>query len=207
MEIPASVPSIAARGVYFRMVGPMNAPANTTAADDERPGQTQAPSQNRIVGLEIHGQHDQEHDDEHMRNARSVRERRNVIAAFAFREFPGHPRVEKIADRQRDAQRRQNTREHDFGRQFHDAQAQARQHDDVEQHVGEEAEKAVPIAGDPRTNGTGRTNHCGVGLGDDHLRLDHTPTACGCSAATTDDDSPTQPKMPPCAAIMRNPIR
>jgi len=27
MEMPASVPSIAARGVYLRMVGPMNAPS------------------------------------------------------------------------------------------------------------------------------------------------------------------------------------
>ena len=37
IEMPASVPSIAARGVYRRIVGPMKAPIRTIDADEEGP--------------------------------------------------------------------------------------------------------------------------------------------------------------------------
>ena len=44
IEMPARVPSIAARGVSLRMYGPTNAPIITMHADHERPGQPGLPT-------------------------------------------------------------------------------------------------------------------------------------------------------------------
>ena len=149
IEMPASVPSIAARGVIARIAGPTNAPMQHDDADDEAPREPGVPRDDRVLGLEVHRQHDQEHDDEHVRHARAVRHRGDVAAALLLAELPREVRVEQVAERQRDAERRQDAAEHRVRGQLHDAEAEPGQHDHVEQHVGEEAEEAVPVARHP----------------------------------------------------------
>jgi DNA-binding protein H-NS len=70
--------------------------------------------------------------------------------------LPREVRVEEIAERQRDAERRKDAAEHRVGRQLHDPEAEAGQHDHVQQYVGEEPEESVPIAGNPQSQASRR---------------------------------------------------
>ena len=82
IEIPASVPSIAARGVIARIVGPTNAPSSTMTPMMKHHARPGVPRDDRVLRLQVHRQHDQEHDDEHVRHARAVRHRGDVAAAL-----------------------------------------------------------------------------------------------------------------------------
>ena len=92
IDMPASVPSIAARGVYLRMVGPMKAPIRTITPMMK--AQARPACQARIAAgpspiasiLEVDRQHDDEDDDEHVRHARAVRHRRHVAPPLLLRE-------------------------------------------------------------------------------------------------------------------------
>ena len=83
IEMPASVPSMAARGVSLRMYGPTNAPIMHDDADHERPRQAGLPGLHRILGVQVDRQHDHEDDDEHVRHAGAVRQCRDVGAVLA----------------------------------------------------------------------------------------------------------------------------
>ena len=119
-------------------------------ADDERPGQTRLPGQDRIVGLQVDRQHDEEHDDEHVRHARAVGHRRDAATPLGLGEAPGEESVVEIAERERDAERRQNAAVDDVLGHVHHAERQACEHDDIEQDVGEQPEEAVPVARHPQ---------------------------------------------------------
>ena len=121
-------------------------------ADDEAPGEAGVPRDDRVLRLQVRRQHDQEHDDEHVRHARAVRHRGHVAAALFLRELIREIRVEQVAERQRDAQRGQDAAEHRVGRQLDDPEAEAGQHDHVQQHVGEQPEESVPVARHPQAN-------------------------------------------------------
>ena len=107
----------------------------------------------RILGLQIDGKHDDEDDDEHVRHAGAVRHRRHVAAVLGLGQPVGEIGVVEIADRQSDAERRQNSAEDNVAWQFDHAETKAGQNDDVEHDIGEESEKAVPVAGHPPANG------------------------------------------------------
>ena len=100
--------------------------------------------------LEIGGQHDHEDDDEHVRHARPVGQGGDVACGPPAGELTGEVAVEQVAERQRDAQRGQDAPEHHVRRQVHDAEAEAGQHDHVQQHVGEQSEESVPVARTPK---------------------------------------------------------
>jgi hypothetical protein len=128
-------------------------------ADDEAPREPADPRDHRVLCLEVDREHHQEDDDEHVRHARPVRHRGDVAAAFLLAELPREVRVEEVAERQRDAERRQDAAEHGVGGKLDDAEAQPRQHDHVQQHVGEQAEEAVQVARHPQAR-----HVCGGGL-------------------------------------------
>jgi hypothetical protein len=94
IEIPASAPSIAARGVYLRIVGPTNAPSRMMMC----PGEARLPGKDRVARLQVRRQHDKKDDDKHVRNGRSVRQGGDVVAALALAEPPSEPRIKQIAD-------------------------------------------------------------------------------------------------------------
>ena len=119
-------------------------------ADDEAPGESAVPGEHRVLGLQVHRQHDQEHDDEHVRHAGAVRHRGHVAAALGLAELPCEIGVEQVAQRQGDSQRGQDAPEYRIGGQLNDPQAEAGQDDHVEQYVGEQAEEAVPVPGNPQ---------------------------------------------------------
>ena len=102
--MPASVPSIARARCVFANRRTDEGAEQYDDSDDERPGEPEAPGQKRIVRFEIDRQHDEEDDDEHVRDARPVRQRRYIVSAFTPRESPSHPGVEQIADGKRDSQ-------------------------------------------------------------------------------------------------------
>ena len=100
MEMPASVPSIAARACTCgctgrrrrraRMIRPMmNAQA--------RPGR---PGLHRVLGRQVRRQHDHERHDEHVRHARPVGHRGDVGALLAPGELAREVEVEDVADQQ-----------------------------------------------------------------------------------------------------------
>ena len=197
IEMPASVPSIAARGVCARIVGPTKTPASTMTPMMKAQASPACQASTRVLRLQVHRQHDHEHDDEHVRHARAVRHRRDVGAALPLRELVGEVRVVEVADRQRDAERRQDAAEHDVGRQLDHAQAQAREHDHVEHDVGEQPEEAVPVARDPPPDLACCGSPC---------------CRCVChvlpfSASMNLFESLTQPKMPPWALIISSAAR
>ena len=111
-EMPASVPSIAAAGVYWRIVGPMKAPMSTMTPMMNAQASPACQAAIGPVGVRRR-QHDQEHHDEHVRHARAIRHRRHVIAALTLREPEGEVGVVQVPERQRDAERRQDPAEHD----------------------------------------------------------------------------------------------
>jgi hypothetical protein len=111
------------------------------------------------VRLQVDRQHDQEDDDEHVRHARTIRHRRYIIAPLALGEPPRQVGVVEVAERQGDAERRQDAAINDVRGQIDDVQAQPGQHDDVENNVGEQSEKAVPITGNPPARQGGRGVH------------------------------------------------
>ena len=164
-------------------------------ADHQAPDQPRSPGQQRVMRLQVDRQHDQKDDDEHVRHARPIGHRRHRVAPLAFGEPPGEIGVIEIAQGQGDAERRQDPAIDDVGRQVDHVQAQSGQHDHVQHDVGEQAEKAVPIAGNPPARQIGGSLH----------RIPPDPPVAG-SAAITALDEATQPKIPPCALIMRNPI-
>ena len=65
-------------------------------------------------------------------------------------EAPGKESVVEIAERQRDAERRQDPAVDNVLGHVDDAERQAREHDDIEQDVGEQPKEAVPVARHPQ---------------------------------------------------------
>ena len=124
IEIPASEPSIAARGVHRRIHGPTSAPQQHDHADDERPGQPGPPGLDRVTRAQLHRQHHHEDDDEHVRHRRAVGQGGHVRPALAPGQPAGQDRVPDVAQRQRDAQGRQDPAVHGVVGQADDAQAE-----------------------------------------------------------------------------------
>jgi hypothetical protein len=107
------------------------------------------------MGFQVNRQHDQENDNEHVWHAGPVRHCRHVVASLVLGKAPGEIGVIEIAQRQCDAEGRQDPAIDDVGRQIDDVQAQSGQHDHVEDDIGEQTEKAVPVAGNPPARSEG----------------------------------------------------
>ena len=91
-----------------------------------------------------------------------------------LRQLPGEVGVVEVAERQGDAERRQDAAEHDVGGQLDHAEAQPGQHDHVEHDVGEQAEEPFQS---PGTHQRICAMHCGI---------------CSCAVAP----SPSSPSRP-----------
>jgi hypothetical protein len=85
-------------------------------ADDESPSESCLPGEQRVVGSQINRQHDHENDDEHVRHARTIRHGRHVAAFLGLGQTVGEIGIVEIAERKRDAQRRQDMAEDDVAR-------------------------------------------------------------------------------------------
>ncbi len=99
--------------------------------------------------LQIDRQHDQEDDDKHVRHARPIRHRRYIVAPVVLGEPPSEVGVVQIAERQCDAESRKDPAIDDIRRQVDDMQTKSGQHYDVQNDIGEQTKKPVPIARDP----------------------------------------------------------
>ena len=210
--MPASEPSSAARGVIRRMTGADEAADHQHEALHEHPGEAGAPRLDRIAALEQDRQHDHEHHDEHVRHADPRGQRANVAAAGFLSQLAGEPGVIDRAEEQHQAGRGQDAPEDDrIGQLEHEAQ-QAGQHQHVDEDVGAEAEEGVPVARRPPGKRLvaryGHVRHRSHGRV--HAACPPVVTCAGAagaaSAAITLSDSPTHPKIPPCATIMRSAI-
>ena len=127
IEMPASVPSIAARGVYVPDRRPDEGAEQHDDADDEGPGEAGLPRAStgpwsvRYTGSMI---------------TKTTMNMCGTLGPYGiavtsvrpsfFAELPGEVRVEEVAERQRDAQRRQDAAEDGVGRQLHHAEAPGR---------------------------------------------------------------------------------
>ena len=194
IEIPASEPSIAARGVHRRIHGPTSAPQQHDHADDEGPGEPGLPGLDRVTRAQLHRQHHHEDDDEHVRHRRAVGQRGHVRPALAPGQPAGQDRVPDVAQRQRDGQGRQDPAVHGVVGQADDAQAEPGDHDHVEQHVGAEPEQTIPVAGGP----PGQSRRLGA-AGRSSTGHPRPPILIASSSAAL---SATHPTMPPWALII-----
>jgi hypothetical protein len=89
----------------------------------ERPGPARIPGGDRVLGLQIGRQHDDEDDQKHMRDAGAVGHGRHIAAPGPLGELVGEVGVKQVAERQGDAERRQDAAEDRGGRQLHHAEA------------------------------------------------------------------------------------
>ena len=160
IDTPASVPSSAARGVILRTIGAMKPPAISTKLWMNT--QTSPASQPLIgiAGLERDRQHDHEHDDEHVRHADAGGQRADVGASGLLREPVREPRVVQRGQRHHQAGRGQDAPEHELVRHLEHEAQQARQHEQVDEDVGAEAEEGVPVAGRPQRGLVARSCRC-----------------------------------------------
>ena len=205
--MPASEPSSAARGVILRIHGADEAADHQHEALDEHPGEPRAPCLQRIAGADQDRQHHDEDDDEHMRDADPRRQRADIGPPGLDRQLAGQPGVIDGAQEQHQPDRRQDAAEDDrIGQLEHEPQ-QPGQHQHVDENVGAEAEKGVPVPRRPPGNRARRAGLFGRG------RHDFTPlaeassgSAGAVSAAITLEQSLTQPKIPPWAAIIRSAV-
>ena len=72
-EMPASVPSIAARGVRWRIVGPTKAPIKMMQPMMKAQARPAVQACDGVLGGQVRRQHDHQRHDEHVRHARPVR--------------------------------------------------------------------------------------------------------------------------------------
>ena len=177
---------------------------------EEHPDEARFPALDRIVGLERDRQHDHEGDHEHVRHADARRQRADIGAAGLQRQFVGEPRVIHRGQEHHQAHRGQDASEHDRVRHFQHEAQQPGQHQHVDQDVGAETEKRVPVARRPQRG----TEFLSAGIGQTGHR---TPPSmipngifgarapCAAIAAIAFCESETQPKIPPCALIMARP--
>ena len=106
IEIPASVPSIAARGVNLRMYGPTKAPIITMMPIMKAHARPASHACIGILGVQVDRQHHDEDDDEHVRHARAVRQGGDVGAVLAPGQPAGQEGVVEVAEDQCDARAR-----------------------------------------------------------------------------------------------------
>jgi hypothetical protein len=82
-----------------------------------------------------------------VRDARPVRHRRYVIAAFVFGEPPSEVGVLQIAQRQCDAESGKDPAVDNIRRQVDDMQTKSGQHNDVQNDIGEQTENPFQSPG------------------------------------------------------------
>ena len=141
---------MAARGVIFRMNGPDERADQHDHADDEGPRQPGLPGPQRILGGQENGQHDHEHNDEHVRNAGPIRQGRDVGPVLPASQSAGQEGVIDISGEHRDAQRGQHGAQHIGGRHLHDKDQQGGQGQHIDQDVEAETEEGVGLALGPQ---------------------------------------------------------
>ena len=95
-------------------------------------------------------QHDHEHHHEHVRHAGAGRQRRHIVAAGLLGELIGEPRVVERAGKEHQPAGRQDAAEHDLVRHVQHEAQESGQHQEVDEDVGPETEKGVPIPGGPQ---------------------------------------------------------
>ena len=150
IEMPASEPSSAARGVIFRTNGADEAADHQHEALHEHPREPGLPGLHRIPRLREDRQHHDERDHEHVRNADAGRQRAHIVAAGLLREPIAQPRVVQRAQAQHRARCGQDAAEDQIvGQLQHEAQ-QSGHHQQVDEDVGAEAEEGIQVARRPR---------------------------------------------------------
>ena len=149
MEMPASEPSSAARGVIRRITGPMKPPIISTKLCTNT--QVSPASQAWMGSLVVEDrQHHHEGDDEHVRHAGARRQGGDVAAAGLRGETIGEPGVIHRREEQHQPEGGKNSAEDQRIRHFQHEAQQPRQDQNIDQDVGPEAEKGVPVARNPK---------------------------------------------------------
>ena len=151
IEMPASEPSSAARGVILRMIGAMKPPAISTKLCTNTQVSPASQACIGIAGLAEDRQHDDEGDDEHVRHADARRQGADVGASRLLGQTIAEQGVIDRAQKQHQAGGREDAAEHQLIRHLQHEAQQAGQHQNIDQDVGAETEEGVPIAGEPRT--------------------------------------------------------
>ena len=168
IEMPASVPSSAARGVYRRMYGPTNAPIRTITPMMKPTRGPASQAWTGSFGGQVDRQHDHEDDDEHVRDARPVGHRRRRRCGSRGGPAGGRGR------RRRRCRRAARCRARAGSRRRRRPSGSARrtrhsdgEHEDVDQDVEAEAEEGVEVAARPqrRSSARDRAEVSAVGLG------------------------------------------
>ena len=126
IEMPASVPSIAARGVTVRIHGPMNAPISTITPMIRHHASPACHASIASLVCRYTGSITRNTTMNMCGTLGPYGIAVTSRAPFLLRQLEGEPGVEQIAQRQRDAQRRQDARVHQVGRQLHQPDAQRR---------------------------------------------------------------------------------
>ncbi|MET3250444.1 hypothetical protein ABIA29_000688 [Bradyrhizobium japonicum] len=113
---------------------------------EEHPDEAGRPALERIAGLDRDRQHDHEGDDEHVRHADARGQRADIGAAGPLREAVGEVGVIECRQAHHQPECGQDAAEHEaIGHLQHEAQ-EARENQHVDEDVGAEAEKRVPVA-------------------------------------------------------------
>ena len=136
-----------------------------------------------------------------MGDARAVGHRGNRRPVLFLGQLVAEVRVEEVAERDRDAERGQDTAVDIARGQVDDEEEQAAEDDDVEHHVGSEAEKCVQVAGDPERD-LDRSDLSCSRRGCVH-RFPPTGVPAAPIVVSRLSELVTQPKMPPWALIIR----
>ena len=160
MEMPASEPSNAARGVILRMIGAMKPPAIRTKLWTNT--QVSPASQAWIGSLVLSrmGKHDYEGDDEHVRHAGARRKRADICAARLLRQPIGKPSVVDRAEEQHQPERGEDSAEDQRIRHLENVAEEPGQDENVDQDVSAEPEEGVPISGNPPFLRSRLGGHC-----------------------------------------------
>jgi hypothetical protein len=126
---------------------------------NEDPREPGFPRLDRIAGRELDRQHDDEHADEHVTDAGSRRHRAHIRAAGAAHEIVGEPAIVARGEKQHQADRREDAAKDQLIGKAEDESQQPGEREEIDEDVGAEAEKGVPIAGHPEFRAEDRGGH------------------------------------------------
>ena len=126
---------------------------------EKHPHETRFPTLDWVVRLERDREHYHESDDKHVRHAHAGGQRADIAAAGLKRQPIGKEGVVHRGEAHHQPQRGQDAAEDKRVRHLQDKTQQTGEHQHVDENVGAESEKRVPVAGCPQS----RTLHLGCG--------------------------------------------
>jgi len=129
----------------------------------EDPDQACFPALDRIIGLERDRQHDHEGNDEHVRHAHARGQRADIAAAALERQPIREEGVVHRREAHHQPERGQDAAEDERVRHLQHKPQQAGEHQHIDEDIGAESEKRVPVAYRPQSwalhLGCGRRHH------------------------------------------------